>query len=131
MIGRFLKRRIACSWKNPKHHCNRKRGLAKLFPSTWALCCCLLRLEDDPDGSAGDADRPLDWARWDAELREQYGWTFEQINQMTIAQMFIALTPKAKSGSVVSMMPSEAESFMLRKQRQRDTWIERQLRECH
>jgi hypothetical protein len=80
-----------------------------------------------------DRDAPLPWHDWAGRLSLAYGWTPQQLGQMTVAQLWIYLNnirgDTHGSGGRKRMSPGEARDFCQRRQTQKQQWIDKTMKE--
>ena len=82
-----------------------------------------------------DREAPLPWCDWAARLSLAYGWTPRELGRMTIAQLSIWLNglrgDGRSAGSPARMSPAEGRLFCQRRNREKQTWIQRTMKEIH
>ncbi len=85
------------------------------------------------EGGEPGRDTPLPWYDWAGRLSLAYGWTPQQLGQMTVAQLWIYLNNihggTHGSGSRKRMSPAEARAFCRRRQTQKQQWIKQTMKE--
>lgn len=82
-------------------------------------------------GSAGSQpapnDKPLPWRAWACGLSLAYGWTPNQIAEMTGAQVAMYATGETTSTGRRTMPLDEAREWIARRRRHKENWIRRMM----
>jgi hypothetical protein len=75
----------------------------------------------------GESDGPIPWRQLFLGLARRYGWTPQQIGRLTLAQA-ATYSGEPADGQKVRLEPNEALAVCNRRQRDREAWIERELK---
>ena len=79
------------------------------------------------NGESGGKPKPIPWRRIFRDLSEAYGWTPDQIGELTLAQVHVYYLRLHDSGDSIKMEPGEASRLRERAKKQRAAYFDRWL----